>query len=78
MECEETENICNMPEVLTLEIHKSEDTGKYYATFIGYSEKMEWKQQGKWLDTRELKESFVEEIVSSLMENVDYFEENKE
>lgn len=65
---EEYKNICNMPDVLDLEIHRSADTGKYYATFIGYHEKM---RQGHWFDTIELKKSWVDELVDFLMKNID-------
>ena len=33
----ETENVCNMPEVLNIEVHRSEQTGRYYIEFIDWS-----------------------------------------
>jgi hypothetical protein len=35
----EKDNICNMPEIATIEIHKSKETGRYYIHYICHN----WK-----------------------------------
>lgn len=42
----ETNNVCNMPTVMDLRLHKSEDTGRYYINFLQYDREPE----GRWLD----------------------------
>lgn len=32
----ETNNVCNMPEVASIIIHRSDDTGRYYVEFINH------------------------------------------
>lgn len=31
---EETQNVCAMPEIATIELHRSEETGNYYLNYI--------------------------------------------
>ena len=43
----ETENVCNMPYLFTMELHQSEQTGKFYLNFIswiGPTEMGEWTE----------------------------------
>ena len=35
-EMSETENVCNMPELFTMELHRSEQTSKLYLNFISW------------------------------------------
>lgn len=43
----ERENVCNMPEVATIEIHESAETGKNYACWIS-------ADTGYWINTKPL------------------------
>lgn len=43
----ETENVCNMPELFTMELHQSEQTGKFYLNFISWIGPTE---AGEWTD----------------------------
>lgn len=43
----ETENVCNMPELFTMELHQSEQTGKFYLNFISWIGPTE---MGEWTD----------------------------
>lgn len=42
----ETNNVCNMPEIMNLSLHQSADTGRYYITFIQYDR----EPKGRWLN----------------------------
>ena len=44
---EEKDNICNLPEVATIEIHRSKETGHYYLHFVEWASG--WND-GKWQD----------------------------
>lgn len=44
---DETENVCNMPELFTMELHQSEQTGKLYLNFISWIGPTE---VGEWTD----------------------------
>lgn len=43
----ETENICNMPELFTMELHQSEQTGKFYLNFLS---RIGLTEVGEWID----------------------------
>lgn len=43
----EAENVCNMPELFTMELHQSEQTGKLYLNFISWIGSTE---VGEWMD----------------------------
>lgn len=43
----EDENICNLPKLATIELHKSNKTGHYYLTFI---EHVSGWNEGRWQD----------------------------
>ena len=45
----ESDNICNLPEVLTVELHRSDTTGKYYLHFIDHSDTT-CNNKGYWTD----------------------------
>ena len=45
----ESDNICNLPEVLIVELHKSATTGKYYLHFIDHSDTT-CNNKGYWTD----------------------------
>lgn len=43
----EKDNICNLPKLANIEIHRSNETGKYYLTFIEW---MSGWNDGLWQD----------------------------
>ena len=45
----ESENVCNMPELLHLEVHRSKETGLYYIAFIDHTETT-CDNRGYWTD----------------------------
>lgn len=44
---DEPDNVCNMPELFTMELHQSEQTGKLYLNFISWIGPTE---VGEWID----------------------------
>lgn len=53
----ETENVCNMPKLLTLEVHRSEETGRYYLEFLDTSGMT--ANQGVWSNRGFSKAKFI-------------------
>lgn len=45
----ETENVCNMPSVMRMELHRSKETGKYYVEYIDNSED---ERRGWWVNKK--------------------------
>ena len=54
---EEDENVCNLPKVLTIEVHNSEKTGKFYIEFIEHTEVTNYNN-GCWTDREICKDEF--------------------
>lgn len=46
--------VCNMPEIATIELHQSNETGKYYFHFIGWTGRKE--TYGIWHDSEATEE----------------------
>lgn len=61
---DEDENVCNMEELGTIEIYKSEQTGKIYANFILLDGS---DNSGIWLDTKEIFPDELDEIKNKLL-----------
>ena len=64
----ETENVCNMPKLLTLEVHRSEETGRYYLEFIDTSGMT--ANQGVWSNRGFSKAKFIS-LMKELYPNFD-------
>ena len=45
----ETENVCSMPSIMKMELHRSKETGKYYVEYIQYSEE---GRKGWWVNKK--------------------------
>lgn len=58
----ESENVCNMPTICRIEIHKSEETGKYYSEFIQFRECKDQSECGVWNDKHISKKKMQEVI----------------
>jgi len=43
----EKDNICNLPRIATIQIHRSSETGKFYLNFIEW---MSGWNEGRWQD----------------------------
>ena len=56
----ETENVCDMPELFTMELHQSEQTCKFYLNFISWIGPTE---VGKWTEI-EVKSMDVENLLN--------------
>jgi len=56
----EKNNICNLPTIAKIEIHRSAETGKFYLNFIEWASK--WNE-GRWQD-QEITEQTVRMILS--------------
>lgn len=61
---DEKDNVCNMDELGTIEIYKSEQTGKIYANFILLDGS---DDSGLWFDTKEIFPDEFEEIKNKLL-----------
>ena len=57
---EETCNVCGMPKLTDIEIHKSKDTGKLYINFITWDDKVK-ATRGLWR-SEEITEEDLKEI----------------
>jgi len=57
----ESDNVCNMPELLMVEVHKSKDTGKYYVNFIDHTGTT-CNNDGYWTD-HEIAENTLKQIL---------------
>ena len=56
----EKDNICNLPKIADIEIHRSNETGKYYLNFIEWVS--EWNE-GRW-QAQEINEHVVRMLLS--------------
>ena len=63
----ETQNICNMDKVATIELHRSEKTGKYYADFIIHIPDRLDIHQG-WRETKEIFPDEVKYLINYFLE----------
>ena len=59
---EETENICNMPEIATVELHRSNDTGNYYLKYLTRFDDDDRCVSGWWRTSAPLPNETVEKI----------------
>ena len=65
---EETENICNMEEIATIEIRQSEQTGKKYFNFICWNDR---GYNGLWQESKAISEDVINQIFKILEENTE-------
>ena len=65
---EETENVCNMEKIATIEIRQSEQTGKKYLNFICWNDR---GYNGIWQESKEIPEDVIEKIYKILEENTE-------
>lgn len=56
------ENVCNMPTIAKIDIHKSKETGRYYAEFIQFRECNDSSKCGVWTEKR-ITKKMVQEIL---------------
>lgn len=63
----ETDNVCNMPQIVYIGIHKSKKTGAYYLNVINYDDRIE-TEYGLWTDV-EITEKEVKEIADIINRN---------
>lgn len=63
----ETDNVCNMPQLVTVNIHRSKKTGAYYLHVINYDGRIK-TEHGLWTDV-EITEKEVEEIADIINRN---------
>lgn len=66
----ETEYICNMDKIATIEIHQSEETGKYYFHFICWNGR---GYDGLWQDSKELSTETLNNVYEIIEKNTDIF-----
>lgn len=60
------ENVCNMPNLATIEIHKHND--RYYLNFIAHEEIAEelGVEKGLWTDTEAVSDKIIAEIINAI------------
>lgn len=63
----EVDNVCNMPQLVTVNVHRSKKTGAYYLNVINYDDRIE-TEYGLWTDV-EITEKEVEEIADIINRN---------
>lgn len=71
------ENVCNMPELATIKIHKYE--GKYYLNFIAYEEVADKLDipNGMWIDSESIPNSLINKILTEI-KKTDYVKGEQE
>ena len=60
------ENVCNIPNLATIEIHKHND--RYYLNFIAHEEIAEELsvEKGLWTDTEAVSDKIIAEIINAI------------